>query len=95
MSGYWDQLVEAVIRPPRDVYREADLVGGTRANFSIGGTRYYREDLTVRGTCRGVLGGRRGVRALVWEEMGMGGNSACDATSWRSSNRVVVGHFPR
>lgn len=53
MSGLWEQLVDAVIRPPRDVYTEADLVGGRKATFRLYGARYYRQDLTVR-WCIGV-----------------------------------------
>lgn len=34
IAGLWDQLVDAVCRPPRDnAYTEADLVGGRRASF--------------------------------------------------------------
>ncbi|KAI3434931.1 hypothetical protein D9Q98_002985 [Chlorella vulgaris] len=48
MNGLWDQLVEAVCRPPRDdSYTEADLVGGRRASFRLYNRRYYREDVTL------------------------------------------------
>jgi len=46
------QLVDAVCRPPRDVYMEADLVGGTRATFAFAAQsskirKYYREDVEL------------------------------------------------
>eukprot|EP00890_Picochlorum_soloecismus_P001336 jgi/Picsp_1/2202/NSC_05666-R1_esterase lipase domain-containing protein len=49
----WDQLVDAVCRPPRDVYMEADLVGGTRATFAFAAQsskirKYYREDVELK-----------------------------------------------
>lgn len=38
IGGLWDQLVDAVCRPPRDDgYAEADLVGGRRASFRFAG----------------------------------------------------------
>jgi hypothetical protein len=34
VTGLWDQLVDAVCRPPRDdAYSDVDLVGGRRAAF--------------------------------------------------------------
>lgn len=37
LAGLWDQLVDAVCRPPRDdAYTDADLVGGRRAAFRCG-----------------------------------------------------------
>ena len=48
LSGLWDQLVDAVCRPPRDSdYTDRDLVGGRKAAFRIGRERYYRQDLEV------------------------------------------------
>lgn len=46
------QLVDAVCRPPRDVYDEDDLVGGRRAAFAYGESRdrikkYYRQDVEL------------------------------------------------
>lgn len=72
MAGYWDQLVDAVIRPPRDSYHESDLVGGSRANFSIGATRYYRQDMTVRLQRGGWLDRGRGAGGMGGREPGTG-----------------------
>ena len=49
------QLVDAVCRPPRDVYMEVDLVGGTRATFAFAAQsskirKYYREDVELVST---------------------------------------------
>lgn len=52
LTGVWDQLVDAVCRPPRDdSYTDEDLVGGQRASFRLGKARYYRQDLEV-GVCQ-------------------------------------------
>ena len=54
LGGLWDQLVDAVCRPPRDEYSEEDLVGGRRAAFRLAAApgaaprRYYREDVELR-----------------------------------------------
>ncbi|KAL6778743.1 hypothetical protein ACKKBF_B04825 [Auxenochlorella protothecoides x Auxenochlorella symbiontica] len=48
LTGVWDQLVDAVCRPPRDdSYTDEDLVGGQRASFRLGKARYYRQDLEL------------------------------------------------
>ncbi len=56
LTGVWDQLVDAVCRPPRDdSYTDEDLLGGQRASFRLGKARYYRQDLEV-GVCqRGLV----------------------------------------
>lgn len=46
------QLVDAVCRPPRDVYEESDLVGGRQASFAFGEShnrirKYYRQDIEL------------------------------------------------
>lgn len=47
------QLVDAICRPPRDVYTENQLVGGMRATFAFAPHRrvkvkkYYREDVEL------------------------------------------------
>jgi pimeloyl-ACP methyl ester carboxylesterase len=46
------QLVDAVCRPPRDVYEESDLVGGRQASFAFGEShnrirKYYRLDIEL------------------------------------------------
>lgn len=49
LLGIWDQLVDCVCRPPRDVYRHKDLIGGEEGVFVIGKPpkvrKFYREDL--------------------------------------------------
>ncbi|KAL4418794.1 hypothetical protein ABPG77_010203 [Micractinium sp. CCAP 211/92] len=48
VAALWDQLVDAVCRPPRDdAYTEADLVGGRRASFRLYDRKYYRQDVTL------------------------------------------------
>lgn len=48
MAGLWDQLVGAVVRPPRDLYAgEDDLVGARRAAFRLGNKKYYRQDVVL------------------------------------------------
>lgn len=45
--------MDAVCRPPRDIYSEDDLIGGRRATFSFGSSgsgirKYYREDIQLK-----------------------------------------------
>lgn len=53
MSGIWDQLMDAITRPPRDdEYTERDLVGGSQATFALSHQgmpkqKYYREDMIL------------------------------------------------
>ncbi|PRW33772.1 alpha beta-hydrolase [Chlorella sorokiniana] len=48
ITGLWDQLVDAVCRPPRDdAYTDADLVGGRRAAFRLYNHKYYRQDVVL------------------------------------------------
>ncbi|CAG9465878.1 unnamed protein product [Pedinophyceae sp. YPF-701] len=47
LFSLWDQLVDCICRPPRDVYEETDLVGGTRKAFIIGRRRFVRNDVEI------------------------------------------------
>ena len=69
ISGYWnlmkdgyEQLVQAIIRPPKAEYEIADL-GPTR--FSYGGVDFVREDMQVRNP-RGLL-----LDASLWRPLTM------------------------
>lgn len=45
--GIWDQLVDCIVRPPRDIYTTEDLIGGTRGRFRVDYWNAVREDCTL------------------------------------------------
>jgi len=47
LGDFWNQLVDCICRPPRDVYTVEDLVGGTDGKFSIARFRGRRQDVTL------------------------------------------------
>lgn len=47
ITALWDSLVDAICRPPRDVYQIGELLGGRRGYFKHGGKPILREDLTL------------------------------------------------
>lgn len=59
VAALWDQLVDAVCRPPRDdAYTEADLVGGRRASFrqvAAGPSSHGALDFSLQGTSCGRI----------------------------------------
>lgn len=52
MFALWQQLLHAIIRPPRDAYNEGELVGGERGSFRLALPgypvgKYYRESVEL------------------------------------------------
>lgn len=47
MAGVWDQLVDCICRPPRDIYRTYDLIGGEPGLFMLKGMEAYRKDFEL------------------------------------------------
>ncbi|KAF6254056.1 Alpha/Beta hydrolase protein [Scenedesmus sp. NREL 46B-D3] len=48
MAGIWDQLVDAICRPPRDVYNPGELLGGSSHAFAVGNMEASRIDYELR-----------------------------------------------
>eukprot|EP00882_Tetradesmus_deserticola_P032939 GHRQ01037587.1.p1 GENE.GHRQ01037587.1~~GHRQ01037587.1.p1 ORF type:complete len:253 (+),score=123.41 GHRQ01037587.1:359-1117(+) len=48
MAGIWDQLVDAICRPPRDVYNPAELLGGNSHAFMVGNMEASRIDYELK-----------------------------------------------
>ncbi|WIA34398.1 hypothetical protein OEZ86_012734 [Tetradesmus obliquus] len=48
MAGIWDQLVDAICRPPRDVYSPEELLGGRTHAFMVGNMEASRIDYELK-----------------------------------------------
>lgn len=103
MFSLWQQLLDAIIRPPRDAYNELELVGGERGSFRLALPGYpvgkfYRESVILtnpRGqklVCSHYRCCREGMRRPGTGDGGSGDEASTSPVSGHRSPVVLYLH---